>query len=68
MLAIRTLGTCHSYIYVLENTIHLIVGLARAEKALFTVTRTSLGPFLHIDPLYVVIESKKKIHTTQLTQ
>ena len=35
---------------MLENTIHLIVGLARAEKALFTVTGTSLGTFLHIDP------------------
>ena len=34
---------------VLENTIHSIVGLARAEKALFTVTGISLGPFLHID-------------------
>ena len=32
---------------MLENTIHSIVGLARAEKALFTVTGTS---FLHIDP------------------
>ena len=32
---------------MLENTIHSIVGLARAEKA---VTGTSLGPFLHIDP------------------
>ena len=35
---------------MLENTIHSIVGLARAEKALFTVTGISLGPFLHIDP------------------
>ena len=35
---------------MLENTIHSIVGLARAEKALFTVTGTSLGPFFHIDP------------------
>ena len=34
---------------MLENTIHSIVGLARAEKALFTVTGISLGPFLHID-------------------
>ena len=32
---------------MLENTIHSIVGLARA---LFTVTGTSLGPFLRIDP------------------
>ena len=40
---------------MLENTIHSIVGLARAEKALFTVTGISLGPFLHIDPtLYLV--------------
>ena len=38
---------------MLENTIHSIVGLARAEKALFTVTGISLGPFLHIDPLEV---------------
>ena len=36
---------------MLENTIHSIVGLARAEKALFTVTGISLGPFLHIDPI-----------------
>ena len=36
---------------MLENTIHSIVGLARAEKALFTVTGISLGPFLHIDPV-----------------
>ena len=35
---------------MLENTIHSIVGLARAEKALNTVTGTSLGPFLHTDP------------------
>ena len=39
-------------LFGLENTIHSIVGLARAEKALFTVTRISLGPFLHIDPLF----------------
>ena len=38
---------------MLENTIHSIVGLARAEKALFTVTRTSLGPLLDIDPVFV---------------
>ena len=38
---------------MLENTIHSIVGLARAEKALFTVTGISLGPFLHIDPFKV---------------
>ena len=34
---------------MLENTIHSILGLARAETALNTVTGTSLGPFLHID-------------------
>ena len=38
---------------MLENTIHSIVGLARAEKALFTVTGISLGPFLHIDPKFL---------------
>ena len=33
---------------VLENTIHLIVGLARAKKALIQyLTGTSLGAFLH---------------------
>ena len=40
---------------MLENTIHSIVGLARAEKALFTVTGISLGPFLHIDPILVAM-------------
>ena len=39
---------------MLENTIHSIVGLARAEKALCTVTGISLGPFLHIDPVLLL--------------
>ena len=35
---------------MLEKTSHSMVGLARAEKALNTVTGTSLSLFLHIDP------------------
>ena len=42
---------------MLENTIHSIVGLARAEKALFIVTGTSLGPFLHIGNPSIVATS-----------
>ena len=38
---------------MLENTIHSIVELARAVKALFTVTGISPGPFLHIDPYHI---------------
>ena len=46
---------------MLENTIHLIVGLARAEKALFTVTGTSLWPFFHIDPKNDDLGKRKEV-------
>ena len=40
---------------MLEKTIHSIVRLARAERA---ITGTSLGPFLHIDPNQVETQGR----------